>query len=26
MRRLNPGNDSTLPAENVAKLSWRGKF
>jgi len=26
MRRLNPGNDATLPAENIAMLSWRGRF
>ncbi len=26
MRRLNPGNDASQPAENIAMLSWRGKF
>jgi len=26
MRRLNPGNDASLPAEKIAIMSWRGKF
>ncbi len=26
MRRLNPGNDTSMPAENLAMLNWRGKF
>lgn len=26
MRRLNPGNDASLPAENIVMLNWRGRF
>jgi hypothetical protein len=26
LRRRNPGNDASLPAENSAMPSWRGEF